>query len=210
MNARSLSIEKADELLSVESLNDVLCVCVTETWFKEFLSNESVSLSGYCCERKDRVGRAGGEVACYVAATVAYDRLVDIEVDVHEVMWIRMRLHKLPRKFSSIVFACIYHPPNSDNMREYLIATLDVILRCHPDCCIILTGDFNQLRDMFLRTQYGFAQLVNTATRNSAILEKLWTNMDSVYDMPVVLDTLGRSDHSAVIDWTLETYSEQL
>ena len=109
-----------------------------------------------------------------------------------------MRLHKLPRKFSSIVIACIYHAPISDNssMREYLIATLDGILRCHPDCGIILTGDFNQLRDMFLRTQYyGFAQLVNTATRNSAILDKLLTNMDSVYDTPVVLDTLGRSDH---------------
>ena len=134
VNVRSLSIEKADELLSVASLNDVSCVCVTETWFKEFMSDESVSLSGYCCARKDRVGRAGGGVACYVAATVAYDRLVDIEDDVHEVMWIRMRLHKLPRKFSSIVIACIYHPPNSDNssMREYLIATLDGILRCHP------------------------------------------------------------------------------
>ena len=68
-----------------------------------------------------------------------------------------------------------------------------------PDCGIILTGDFNQLRDMFLRTQYGFAQLVNTATRNSAILDKLWTNMDSVYDTPVVLDTLGRSDHRMVL-----------
>ena len=67
-------------------------------------------------------------------------------------------------------------------MHEYIIATLDGILRRHPDCGIILIGDFNQLRDMFLRTQYGFAQLVNTATRNSAILDKLWTNMDPVYD----------------------------
>ena len=61
VNAHSLSIEKADELLSVASLNDVSCVYVTETWFKEFMSDESVSLSGYCCERKDRVGRAAGE-----------------------------------------------------------------------------------------------------------------------------------------------------
>ncbi len=78
-------------------------------------------------------------------------------------------------------------------MREYLIATLDGILRCHPDCGIILTSDFNQLRDMFLRTQYGFAQ------RNSAILDKLWTNMDPVYDTPVVLDTLDTSDHIMVL-----------
>ena len=30
----------------------------------------------------------------------------------------------------------------------------------HPDCGIILTGEFIQRRDMFLRTQYGFVQLV--------------------------------------------------
>ena len=82
-----------------------------------------------------RVGRVGGGVACYVAATVPYDRLLDIEDNEHEVMWIRLRLHKLPRRFASIVIACIYHPPNSDNssMREYSIATLDGILRRHPD-----------------------------------------------------------------------------
>ena len=99
------------------------------------MSDGSVGLSGYCCERKDRLGRAGGGVVCYVAATVAYDRLHAIEDDVHEVMWIRMRLHKLPRRFAIIVIACMYHPPNSDNssMREYIIATLDKVLRCHPD-----------------------------------------------------------------------------
>ena len=114
---------------------DVSCVCVTETWFKDFMSDESVGLSGYCCERKDRVGRVGRGVACYVAATVPYDRLLDIEDNEHEVMWIRLRLHKLPRRFASIVIACIYYPPNSDNssMREYIIATLDGILRRHPD-----------------------------------------------------------------------------
>ena len=93
------------------------------------MSDESVGLSGYCCERKDRVGRVGGGVACCVAATVPYDRLLDIEDNEHEVMWIRMRLHKLPRRVASIVIACIYHPPNSDNssMREYI----NRHARCH-------------------------------------------------------------------------------
>ena len=54
MNVRSLSIEKADELLTVTQ-----CVCVTETWFKDYLASESVGLAGYCCERKDRVERIG-------------------------------------------------------------------------------------------------------------------------------------------------------
>ena len=44
VNVRSLSNEKADELLSAASLNDVSCVCVMETWFKDFMSDESVGM----------------------------------------------------------------------------------------------------------------------------------------------------------------------
>ena len=51
--------------------------------------------------------------------------------------------------------ACIYHPPKADNgsMREYMITSLDSILRCYPECGIILTGDFNQLREGFILTR---------------------------------------------------------
>ena len=54
-------------------------------------------------------------------------RLLDVEDDVHEVLWIRTRLNNLPIKYASIIIACIYHPPGSDNvsMNDYLIATLD-------------------------------------------------------------------------------------
>ena len=62
VNARSLSIEKSDDLLCVAQMTDVSCVCVTETWFKGFMSPESVGLAGYCCERKDREDR---EVAAW-------------------------------------------------------------------------------------------------------------------------------------------------
>ena len=62
-----------------------------------------------------------------------------------------------------------------------------------PTCARPLTILANCV-SMFLRTQYGFAQLVNTATRNSVILDKLLTNMDYVYETPVVLGTLGTSD----------------
>ena len=107
-----------------------------------------------------------------------------------------------------IVTALFLHRNPGHNVKTTLIktivkvkvkVTLDGILRRHPDCGIILIGDFNQLRDMFLRTRYGFAQLVNTATRNSAILDKVWTDMNTVYDTPAVLDTLGTSDHRMVL-----------
>ena len=53
----------------------ILLLCITETWFKEYIGDESVSLYGYNLERKDRMhGRAGGfgRVACYVRNNVLY------------------------------------------------------------------------------------------------------------------------------------------
>ena len=47
VNARLLCIKKTDKLLYVVQMNDVSCVCVTETWFKGSLSSESVGLAGY-------------------------------------------------------------------------------------------------------------------------------------------------------------------
>ena len=94
-------------------------------------------------------------MACYVAvaaASMVYTRLRYIEDDEHEVLWVRLRPQKLPRKYSCIIIACMYHPPKADNgsRREYMITSLDSLLRCYPECGIIVTGDFNQLRDSFL------------------------------------------------------------
>ena len=45
LNARSLSIEKRD---------DVSVICVTETWFKDYMGSDSLNLHGFNLERKDR------------------------------------------------------------------------------------------------------------------------------------------------------------
>ena len=57
-----------------------------------------------------------------------------LKEDEHEVLWVRIRPHKLPKQYSCIIIACIYHPPNADNgsMREYMTTSLDSILRCYP------------------------------------------------------------------------------
>ena len=88
-------------------MNDVACVNVTDTWFKSYMDSESVGLAGFGCERKGRVERGGGGVACYVAETMVYDRLHDIEDDEHKVLWIRLKPKKLQRKYSCIILACM-------------------------------------------------------------------------------------------------------
>ena len=47
--------------------------------------------------------------------------------------------------------------------------------------------------------QYGFKQIVQASTRDEAILDKIWTNIDMFYNPPQVLPTLGTSDHRMVL-----------
>ena len=83
-------LKKIDELQAIVDLYNVSIVCLTETWFKEYIGDESVSLNGYNLERKDRThGRAGG-VACYIRNDVLYKRLDRLEVPELEVIWIKI------------------------------------------------------------------------------------------------------------------------
>ncbi len=37
-------------------------------------------------------------------------------------------------------------------MRDHLIACVDSVIRKHPECGVIITGDLNQMNDSFLKT----------------------------------------------------------
>ena len=101
LNARSLNSEKVDELHVTVATHDVPIVCVSETWFKDYMDDSSsLTMQGFCLERKDRGhGRAGG-VACYIRHDLKYKRLNDMEVDDLEVMWIKV----MPKKNASKMF----------------------------------------------------------------------------------------------------------
>ena len=45
-------------------------------------------------------------------------------------------------------------------MRDHLITCVDSVIRKHPEGGVIITGDFNQMNDFFLKTHYKFSQIV--------------------------------------------------
>ena len=140
-------------------------------------------------------------MVCFIKCELPYTRLIELENDQFKVLWVRVRPFKMPRKFSCIIFVCLYHPPDADSnaMRDYLIHSIDSVLRKYPESGIVISGDFNQLRDSFLRTHYRFKQVVQAPTRGLAILDKLWTNMYDMYEVPYVLPQLGTSDHNVIL-----------
>ena len=76
-------------------------------------------------------------------------------------------------------------------MRDHVINGVDSMLRKHPNCGVLLTGDFNQLNDKFKKNKkhYRYALLVNVPTRGQSTLDKIWMNMSPVYDAPITLNS---------------------
>ena len=59
---------------------------------------------------------------------------------------------KLPRKVSCILVACVYYTQHTgfSQMRYHLIMGIDTMICKHHECGVIITGDFNQLKDNFI------------------------------------------------------------
>ena len=114
-NAWSLNIEKRYELQIIVEEFNVSIVCVTESWFKEYITDDCVAIDGFYCVRKDRLDRRSGGVACYLRNSILYTRMGTLEDPSLEVMWLKIMSRKLPRRFSCIIVVCIYHPPGADS-----------------------------------------------------------------------------------------------
>ncbi|KAK2148162.1 hypothetical protein NP493_2779g00000 [Ridgeia piscesae] len=69
----------------------------------------------------------------------------------------------LCRQCGERLVACFYYTPKTEylKIRDHLITNIDTVMRKHPECGVITTGDFNQLRDNFMKTHYSF----NVVTR---------------------------------------------
>ena len=150
LNARSLSEEKLDELQVNITIHDVSIICVTETWFKHYMDDNNLSIAGFSVERKDKDrcdGRTGGGVGCYIRNSFIYKRLSNLEEKELEVTWLKIMPKKLPRKLSCILIACIHFTQMTEyaNMRGHLITCVDSVIRKHPECGVIITGDINQM-----------------------------------------------------------------
>ena len=93
------------------------------------------------------------EALLAIRTDLLYSRLNAYENDELEIcIWIKVMPKRLPRTLSCILIACIYYTQQTDylNIREHIITSVDVVIRKH--CGIIVTGDFNQFNDNFVKT----------------------------------------------------------
>ena len=106
----------------------------------------------------------------------------------------------MPRYVCHIALGIIYHPPNADNATTlaHILQCLDTISQDHPYCGIMLTGDFNCMKDHSILS-YPLKQVVKLPTRKNNILDKIFTNLSDWYNKPESLPPIGNSDHNTII-----------
>ena len=169
MNARSL-FPKMDE------------PAITESWLTDDIIDELVLIDGYKTFRKDWVHGRGGGMCAFVSADIPCKCRQDLEDPSFECMWFWLRQVRLPRKISGLICAILYNPldtplPEQNNLVKYMVDKLDVIRTAHPDCSVVLLGDFSRLEICDLLIHQNLKQIVRTPTRGEHVLDLIVTNL---------------------------------
>jgi hypothetical protein len=201
-NVMSL-VPKIDEVNEFIIRNEINLALITETWLKESVSDSVIDIPNFTLLRRDRTSQNHGGVCAYIRESqYKYKRLDDLNCcDDHECLWIYLRPTRLPRGFTCIIIAVIYHPPGADGklFQDHLFQTLTLVESKYPNCGIIITGDFNRLNVTRLLNHFRLKQIVKIPTRNDATLDLILTNMHKFYNPPQGYPGFGLSDHNTIV-----------
>ena len=136
-------VPKMDEI-RVAICNANLCFAsITETWLKDHIDDNIVSMLGYNIIRRDRKDIDHGGICMYVRDSILFKVLHDFMNDEFEVLWMQVWLERLPRGIQSLIVGTVYHPPSGCklSMRNYLYESMSRIEAHFSDCGVILLGD---------------------------------------------------------------------
>ena len=199
-NVMSLA-PKIDEINYFMSTERPDIACFTETWLKDSIDDNVIDISDYSVVCKNRSHAQHGGVCMYIKNGLKFSKLHEYEYNTsNEVLWCKLQPHRLPRGYSCLIIAVVYHPPTSDDeyLNSYLLDTLGIIESSFPQAAVIITGDFNRLNISHLKCQFQLKQLINFPTRGEAILDLILTNLKHFYQVPTRLARFGLSDHYTI------------
>ena len=199
----SNTMSLAPKIVEVEEFvarNKVSLAFITETWLKSTVMDSVVDIPGYSIIRKDRSSEEHGGMCLYIKdGCFKYKQLNDISCCAdHEVLWVQLTPSRLPRGFSSIVAAVVYHPHwtllENNSMRDHLFQSLALFELKYPNSALIVAGDFNRLDITSIKKHFRLKQIVKKPTRKNAILDLVLTNLHQLIsridsaDFPYVSD----------------------
>ena len=131
--------------------DDVDLAYITETWLKDRIADGVVHIPGYSFIHRDREVVEHGGVCLYIKDGYpkyhVIDRLTCCEE--HEILWVHLRPKRLPRGYSCLIIAIVYHPdPSAENgnniyIRNHLSSSLALAESIYRDCALVVCGDLN-------------------------------------------------------------------
>lgn len=199
-NTMSLA-PKIDEIAHSLISNKIDVAFFTETWLKDSIPDEAINIADYQLFRRDRKLRTHGGVCLFVNNFIFCRPLPDLQSEDHEVLWVLLRPSRLPRGFSNIITAVVYHPPDADcpSMREYIRSSLVEIESTFPNSAVIIAGDFNRLDLKSTAQTFQLKPVIEFPTRGVNTLDQIFTNLSEYYCHPSSAPPFGLSDHLTII-----------
>ena len=87
---------------------------------------------------------------------------------------------------SHVAIGIVYRAPTADSSRtlQHTMSCLDCLIHTHSYAGVVLLGDFSLLTNPST-VSYPLKQVVEGATRKTAILDKIFTNIACWYDQPM-------------------------
>uniref|UniRef100_A0A669BZP0 Reverse transcriptase domain-containing protein n=1 Tax=Oreochromis niloticus TaxID=8128 RepID=A0A669BZP0_ORENI len=179
---------------------DYCVMIITETWLDSFTPDTAIELAGHATFRADRNKESGkkrgGGLLVFVNNNWCTNNTVKV---VHccpdiEYMMVQCRPFYLPRELTAITIIAVYVPPqaNAKSAMKLLQPSINKQLTTHPDCAMIVAGDFNHAN--LKSVLPGFFKNVSFPTRENNTLDQVYTNIPDAYKT-TPLPHLGLSDH---------------
>ena len=193
---------KVEELEQVLALNRIDIAAVTESWLKSH-KEEISHLDLYRTFNKNReTGECGG-VSVLIKNNIPC-KVLQVDTGNHEIIWLTLRPPWLPRNISNIILAVLYYPPKTlasarDDLIKHIINNVQQLQSKYANPGVMIMGDFNSLPVREFTTVLKLRQVVKIPTRGNNILDKILTNMHSLYKEPTSLPALGGSDHLSIL-----------
>ena len=102
-----------DEVRNVATTTNPDIICITESWLRDHIHDNIVSISNYILDlvRRDRVEGLHGDAVRIFGKHF----LEDLSNENLEVTWLILNPPRLPRGISNIILGIVYHPPKADN-----------------------------------------------------------------------------------------------
>ena len=149
-------------------------VVVTESWLSTNHDNDCFLMNDYTLFRQDRTNKIGGGILVWMKHSIPTTRVSPVEVShIGDFVFLSF-------KFCAMLYIlcanCI--PPNrtvseDESINDSITNTLDSFCDNHPNCYVIICGDFNRLDTSLLESSYDLVPKVTSPTRGAAILDQV-------------------------------------